>query len=305
VLGVQKLRKMKMIDIVWDMETSDPDDFLTLLLLCGHPKVNLKAVTVTPGTVDQVRLVCWTLSQFGLNHIPVGSFNFSSDKKCVSGWHYSAYNLDNSNLPLVSRISSGHGGNILFDNCNENTTVITGAPLKNFRLAMERGFKVGRWVAQGGFAGEGVIPAEDQLEKFKGWKTCPTYNLNGDPKTALAMLEYGGIGERFFVSKHICHGVYYNRELHERVAEFKDKSLSLNLIYQGMDKYLQKKPKGKKFHDPLAACCAINPTIGTWAEVELYRKKGKWGSKFSDSPNANIIVKYDHEAFVETLIEVE
>ena len=34
-------------DVVWDMETGDPDDFLTLLLLLGHPQVNLKAVTVT------------------------------------------------------------------------------------------------------------------------------------------------------------------------------------------------------------------------------------------------------------------
>ena len=44
-------------DVVWDMETGDPDDFLTLLLLLGHPQVNLKAVTVTPGTREQVGLV--------------------------------------------------------------------------------------------------------------------------------------------------------------------------------------------------------------------------------------------------------
>lgn len=41
-----------MIDVVWDMETGDPDDFLTLLFLIGHPNVNLKAVTVTPGTLE-------------------------------------------------------------------------------------------------------------------------------------------------------------------------------------------------------------------------------------------------------------
>ncbi|WP_434421721.1 hypothetical protein [Nannocystis pusilla] len=46
-----------MIDVVWDMETGDPDDFLTLLLLLGHPQVNLKAVAVTPGTPDQVGVV--------------------------------------------------------------------------------------------------------------------------------------------------------------------------------------------------------------------------------------------------------
>ncbi|BAZ27654.1 hypothetical protein NIES4074_00810 [Cylindrospermum sp. NIES-4074] len=62
-----------MIDVVWDMETSDPDDFLTLLFLIGHPLVNLKAVTVTPGTPAQIGLVRHALTQwFGLN-IPVES----------------------------------------------------------------------------------------------------------------------------------------------------------------------------------------------------------------------------------------
>lgn len=42
---------------VLDMETSDPDDFITLLMLLGHPLVDLRAVTVTPGTREQVGLV--------------------------------------------------------------------------------------------------------------------------------------------------------------------------------------------------------------------------------------------------------
>ena len=46
-----------MINVVWDMETGDPDDFLTLLFLIGHPKVNLKAVTVTPGTLENARVL--------------------------------------------------------------------------------------------------------------------------------------------------------------------------------------------------------------------------------------------------------
>ncbi len=64
-----------MIDVVWDMETSDPDDFLTLLLLLGHPEVNLKAVTVTPGTPAQIGLVNHAISNlFGLD-IPIGAYN--------------------------------------------------------------------------------------------------------------------------------------------------------------------------------------------------------------------------------------
>src|SRR5690242_13598120 len=78
------------IDIVWDMETSDPDDFMTLLWLLDHPNVNLKAVTITPGTQDQVGLIRQALAWFDKN-IPVGAFNLDHPKSCVSAWHYKAY----------------------------------------------------------------------------------------------------------------------------------------------------------------------------------------------------------------------
>ena len=42
---------------VFDMETSDPDDFITLVFLLGHPEVDLRAVTITPGTREQVGVV--------------------------------------------------------------------------------------------------------------------------------------------------------------------------------------------------------------------------------------------------------
>lgn len=113
-------------------------------------------------------------------------------------------------------------------------------------------FKVGRLVAQGGFAGEGVVPRLQQLDKFKGMLTCPSYNLNGDIKAALATLEYPGISVRRFVSKNVCHQVYYDQKMHERFETIKDKSLALTYIWKGMDVYLKKKHKGKKFHDPLA-----------------------------------------------------
>jgi len=41
-----------MKEIIFDMETGDPDDLFTLILLCGHPKVNLLGVSITPGTID-------------------------------------------------------------------------------------------------------------------------------------------------------------------------------------------------------------------------------------------------------------
>src|SRR5262249_11787413 len=79
-----------MLDVVWDMETGDPDDFLTLLLLLGHSEVNLKAVTITPGSAQQVGLVRRALSWFGRS-IPVGAYNIDHPKPGVSPWHYRAY----------------------------------------------------------------------------------------------------------------------------------------------------------------------------------------------------------------------
>lgn len=289
------------IDVVWDMETSDPDDFLTLLFLIGHPQVNLKAVTVTPGTPDQIGLVRHALKWFDLN-IPVGAYNIEHDKQCVSKWHYKAYG------DIPPSWDAQPGGEILLEYCDENTTLITGAPLKNLGAAItlslifnNNALKVGCLVTQGGFAGEGVVPPEKQLDKFKGMVTCPSYNLNGDSKSALAALEHPGIGIKRFVSKNVCHKVYYDQTMHEHFATVKDKNLALSYIWKGMDAYLKKKPVGKKFHDPLAACCAIDASIGVWAEVDMYCENKQWGAKLSSGTRTWIITDYDYKKFVKTL----
>lgn len=260
------------LDIVWDMETGDPDDFLTLLLLLGHPRVNLLGVTVTPGTPDQVGVVRRALAWFERT-IPVGAFNLDHAVRapgdgrhgprgaCVSSWHYNAYG------PMPASRDAAPGPELLRELCGPKTTLVTGAALKKLGGALSLGgFSLGRLVVQGGFAGEGVVPRERQLEKFKGLTTCPTYNLNGDPKSALAAIASPAIGHKRFVSKNVCHGVVYDEELHAQVGALKDRSLSLELIWRGMDRYLGKSD-GKKLHDPLAACCAIEPSIGEWAEV--------------------------------------
>ena len=296
------------MDVVWDMETGDPDDFITLLFLLGHPTVKLKAVTVTPGTPDQIGVVRHALALFG-RALPVGAFNIEHQTKselvegrhgergrCVSSWHYAAFGEMPPSRDAVS------GPALLRELCDANTTLVTGGPLKNLGGALKLGgFTLGRLVVQGGFAGEGVVPAERQLAKFRGMTTCPTYNLNGDWKSALAAIASPAIASKHFVSKNVCHGVVYDAALHARFAAVKQHSQSLALIHQGMSTYLEASPDGKKFHDPLAACCAIDPTIGEWAEVELYREKGQWGSRLAPGSGVNIIVGYDHAKFIDTL----
>lgn len=339
-----------MIPFILDMETSDPDDFLTLLFLLGHPQVDLRAVTITPGTWEQVGLVRQALAWFDRSDITVGTYNIAHPKDCVSRWHYKAF----PQLEKVLSQSDYPGWEVLENLFNVVTTLVCGAPLKNlgallsrriaFREAGGRGLPgLGRAFIQGGFAGEGVVPPEKQLEKFRGRTTCPTFNLNGDPESTLRVLNnHRQFQDLRFVSKNVCHGVRYDSELHARFEQhlcashqvcncpchtqilLHDRSccdtcprcgvrvstpldrtaLSQTLIHQGMTQYLAHHPDGKAFHDPLAACCAIDPSVGEWAEVELYRssKGGEWGSYLLDGSGVRIITGYDPERFVRNLL---
>lgn len=288
-----------MIDVVWDMETNDPDDFITLLFLAGHPQVNLKAVTTFPGTAAQVGLVRHALQEWFQLDIPIGANKLDSPKNAVSDWHYHAY----GHIPPSYEAQSAD--DILQTYCDATTTLITGAPLTNLRSSIQKAqaaqetWEVGHLVIQGGFAGAGVVPPELQMEKFRGLKTCPTYNLMGDSRAAHLLLNYDKIGLRRFVSKNVCHRVIYDWDLHEQITAIKDKSSALAKIWQGMEAYLQKRPTGKMLHDPLAAACAIDSTIGTWANVRLFQEKGEWGAELDSESKTQIIIDYEHEKFME------
>ena len=60
-------------------------------------------------------------------------------------------------------------------------------------------------------------------------------------------------------------------------------------------------PYGKKLHDPLAACCAIDEQIGLWAEVDLYRRGRRWGARLAPGSGVFIITGYDPERFFAVL----
>lgn len=288
---------MKNINIAWDMETADPDDVFTLCLLSHHPQVNLVSVTVTPGSKHQVGLVKHILKLLGKD-IPVGSRNPDHPKQCVSDFHYKWL----GDIPPADPDATGSV--ILRDMVNtySHLNIVCGASLGNIGALLDTDINIHKLVVQGGFAGGNIVAPENVLEKFKGRITCPTFNLNGDVKSALKVLDSPNVGERWFISKNICHGVKYDMDMHHFMKSHKDKNAGLSLMYEGMSKYLRKRPDGKAFHDPLAACCAINPDICKFEEVELYRQKGEWGSRKSDKHNAKISVQVDMDKFRKTLV---
>jgi len=288
------------INILFDMETGDPDDVVTLCFLMSHPKVKLRAVTVTPGSNAQIGIVRHLLKRMNFEHIPVGSWKIGYEKRCVSGFHYQWLGEIADSSPDDEGYKIIHQTLIQYP----DLTILTGAPLKNFGQ-LDETIPIKRWVAQGGFAGDNVVPVENRLPKFDGKIVCPTYNFNGAPNEAQKMLFECDIEERYLVSKNVCHGMVYDAEFEQKMEAVKHKSEGLNLIYQGMHQYLLNHPLGKKFHDPLAACVAIDKNICEFREVEIYRQKGQWGANLKEGTNTFITVSVDTKKFINVFTDFQ
>ena len=284
------------LDIHFDTETGDPDDLCTLLILIAHPAYRLRSVSVTPGTDEQVGMIRYVLDACGLPDIPIGSAAPGYDKNCV-GRFYRDWLGDFPHAKPDSPTAE-----VLLDSLRQwpDLTLLTGAPLKGLRpLAPDQ--PISRWVAQGGFAGDNVVPEQHRLEKFAGMVTCPTYNFNGAPEAALQLLANPNIGERLLISKNVCHGMIYDADFHERMQVLGGRHQAWDMLLLGMTLYLDKHSEGKKFHDPLAAAAAAQPDICTFKEVRLFRQRGGWGSELAEGTRTWISVSADRERLISFL----
>jgi inosine-uridine nucleoside N-ribohydrolase len=303
LLEISRLHPEAVLDVIFDMETGDPDDWITLCLLASHPGTNLRAVTVTPGTAEQVGLIRQTLAKFPKlsREAKIGVRSPGFNKRCVSIFHNKI-----PGLHFGPEEADGLGCDIIYETLKQwpYATIITGAPLGNLGALLKKynDVVIHRWVAQGGFAGDNIVPADYRLKKFEGKLFCPTYNFGGDPASARALLDSPRIKQRILVSKNVCHDVLYNKQFHTLIAERKGSNIGLNLIYEAMTVYFEKKSH-KALHDPLAACVCIDPTICLFAQVELRESKERgqrgWGSVPSNYSNTFISVVVDKERFAQ------
>ena len=198
------------VDVVFDMETQDPDDFLCLIFLASHPRVRLKAVTLVPGSPEQVGLVRWALSILGLSEsVAVGAGDIGhATAGSVSPWHAKAF-FENGDIPPST--AAEEAWLVLLREVDAQTVLFTGGPLTNVAAAIAHAdatgeaFVAGCWLAQGGFAGDNIVPPEHRLDKFNGRLSCQTFNFQSDLPAARAALKHPGFRRRRLVSKNVCH----------------------------------------------------------------------------------------------------
>lgn len=295
------------IPVIFEMETSDPDDFMTLLWLADHPGVNLVGVMVTPGSRDQCQLVRWGLDLCGAVGVPIGALHgtgwwSTSDgsKPRVSSFHYKVYGNDILGHPVEDVYDGpktmeglvGPGVTVLVGSAPKNT----GAVVRDFP-----GTTIDRWIQQGGFAGDNLV--QSPLEKFKGRLTCPSFNPGGAPKETMLLLESPRVKRRIFVSKNVCHGVVWTREMHDLLLSriSNEERIGLSTMIMALDRYLQDKGVGKAMHDLVAAACVMDEGVCGLEEVDIYREKGEWGARKKPGSKTWISVSHDMAKFVDVL----
>jgi len=79
----------------------------------------------------------------------------------------------------------------------------------------------------------------------------------------------------------------------------------MTLVHQGMEVYQSKRRAGKAFHDPLAAAVAVDESICTFREVEVYRERGLWDARPAAGTRTRISVSVDRARFLDVLTATE
>jgi inosine-uridine nucleoside N-ribohydrolase len=302
-----------------DIETADPDDLFMLAIIANHPKVNLKAVSVFPGGLDQVSLVKHVLNIVGRKDIKVFCNPLSDGKDRVSIFYerwlgkIDSYQYDGTLDDLAEVI-------------DEETTLLTGGPLKNILYLYGKGAKYKLWTCQGGFVGESIYKelGLTSMDKFKGKEKVATFNLNGCVDAAKILLSTEDmLGENAkdmfkeirMVGKNICHSFVYEAKDVDSIP--KEISKGIELFYSGADLIcrtgkqssqeapLRTKGQVKAMHDLLAMAYHIDPgEDDNWVYGNPFRgSKGEWGFMRNDKSPIRAAVKYNKEDVQRTLFQ--
>jgi len=143
---------------------------------------------------------------------------------------------------------------------------------------------------------------------------CRTTNFGSDPRAAHCALRSKSIDRRVCISKNVCHQTLYaegadgwHSAVLSAIRESKGRPIrrrALELIHKSMSSYLGRQ-SGKMIHDPLALAVALDESVCTLAEVDLYSqgpKDEQWGCWPCEGSNTWISTDYDEAKFRTTLL---
>ena len=266
----------------------DPDDLFAILWLLSIG-VNIRAITLHPGDLDQVAMAKFITSHFGLD-CPVGVAKLNRDKLSSGSVHHQL--LKKYKRPLVD-VHDGPGDEIIADAYKkypDSELFVIGPVTSVAKYLKKNDPLIPRVTMQGGFLAydQHNFPCR-RLEKFEGKNWVPTFNLNGDRPAGLALMAARAT-ERRFVTKNVCHTVIYNKAVHERLKPHNEPS---RMFKEAMDMYLEKHDE-KKFHDPTAAVCHVIPEVASWVRGNLMKIESGWGTKLNEDGDY-IIADIDYD----------
>lgn len=289
-----------MKQVIFDMETGDPDDLITLLLLLKNKQINLKAVTCYQGSPTQIGLIQYIISLSGKD-IPIGGWNTEEPKELIKYYQNVVGNWNSQNA-LHTPVE------IFNKYLTEETLLLTGAPLSNIKSLLDENpdFHLQNMVVQGGFLGS-IIPEDEKLPKFKKTLSIQTYNLSSDPLAFDAVFQANNFQNIVFVTKDLCHGFTYSNKFHSTV-KFPDDAIS-QILFRALNHYVLL-GKEKALHDPLAMTYLLNSNLGdTMPIVMSYESRDNkhfFHSYLSENSNRFGLINYKKEfawQFIKDIIE--
>lgn len=250
------------MNVLFDMETGDPDDLITLLMLLNNSEVNLVGVTCYQGSPIQIGLIQEVLQRANLD-IPIGGWN-SIEPKELSPYYTKVMGTWKAQEAIYTPIEVFEK---VFQNYSDNIHVLTGAPLTNIKEVIEKlpHITIPHMTTQGGYIGS-LVAMEKQLAKFRGRPSFRTYNLGNDIEAFNIVNNSSQIKDLTYVTKDLCHGFVYNKKIHQEI-QFASHPIG-QLLQKCLEQYALAN-KEKAMHDPLAMLFMIYPELGKSMLVEM------------------------------------
>jgi len=250
----------------------DPDDFYAILYMLHT--CDVKAILVSPGFTEQIRVVNGLLKYCNKEHVLVGSPKVEPGNYIVGSvvkWFLNRYQCDNRyelSEDILDKLLKEYPDIHLFGIGPLNSI----GPYLSTKKP-----RINTICMQGGFVQHSLYRPQVYCEKFEGVERRATYNLGGNIAGADYITDLNSdIGERYFIGKTVCHPMVLDRTVFDHYKQ-EPTSPEMKLFNDSVE-FLIKKSHSKIFHDPVAACIYNNLDIALFLKGYMVRNKLEWSS---------------------------